>query len=274
MPIIAVYSWDQFTLPSGIPTVDLEGDSHANDPAHVDYSPSATTWIGETFTFDGGTPTQIDITDDDAFFEDGYVETGAPQTLTSDLTIGGTTYPAGSIIQNEFSMVDGSGNEVWVVAINGVNIGFAYPAGNYPAPGETFTAVNGRDGDPVDSGDGIASSEAYSGVICFAAGTQIATPAGLCQVEKLQSGDCVLTYNSGPQEVVWTSCRKILFPDRAHSNQPILIPAGSLGRYARKLVTTRSGGDLKLLDPVSEFNPLNDFRQTVCAVEFSPFGLG
>ena len=41
--------------------------------------------------------------------------------------------------------------------------------------------------------------------------------------------------------------------------------------YAQKLVTVRLGGVLKLLDPVFELNPLNDFGQSVCAAELSPF---
>ena len=44
--------------------------------------------------------------------------------------------------------------------------------------------------------------------------------------------------------------------------------------YAQKLVTVRLGGVLKLLDPVFELNPLNDFGQSICAAELSPFLLG
>ena len=47
-----------------------------------------------------------------------------------------------------------------------------------------------------------------------------------------------------------------------------------LTSYAQKLVTVRLGGFLKLLDPVFELNPLNDFGQSVCAAELSPFLLG
>ena len=44
--------------------------------------------------------------------------------------------------------------------------------------------------------------------------------------------------------------------------------------YAQKLVTVRLGGVLKLLDPVLELNPLNDFWQSICAAELPPFLLG
>ena len=36
-------------------------------------------------------------------------------------------------------------------------------------------------------------------------------------------------------------------------------------------MTVRLGGVLKLLDPVFELNPLNDFGQAICSAEFSPF---
>ena len=44
--------------------------------------------------------------------------------------------------------------------------------------------------------------------------------------------------------------------------------------YAQKLVTVRLGGFLKLLDPVFELNPLNDFGEAIGAAELSPLLLG
>ncbi|NND42605.1 MAG: hypothetical protein HKO04_11080 [Silicimonas sp.] len=75
MPFLGIYSWSQYTTPAGIPSGDLTGDTTPNDPAAPGYSSSAPSWVGETFTFNGGAPTQIDINDDDGNFEDGYVET-------------------------------------------------------------------------------------------------------------------------------------------------------------------------------------------------------
>ena len=54
---IAIFDWSLYTLPSAIPMTDIEGDTHSNDPASPDYSASAPTWIGETFTFNGGSST-------------------------------------------------------------------------------------------------------------------------------------------------------------------------------------------------------------------------
>ncbi|MHA6327075.1 Hint domain-containing protein [Roseivivax sp. CAU 1753] len=158
---LTVYDWSLFTIPSGIPMADIQGDTHANDPNSPDYASSAPSWIGETFTYNGGSGIEIIVSDDDDDFEDAYVETGGAQTLAQPVTINGTTYPAGSTIENEFSMLDDLGNEVWVLRINGTNVGFIYAANDQPTAGESFTASTGRDGAPEDSGDGAASSEPY-----------------------------------------------------------------------------------------------------------------
>lgn len=159
---LKLFDWSLYTLPTGLPDSDLEGDTHANDPTSSDYNAAAPTWMGQDFMFNGGSALQILINDDDGAFEDGYVETEGAQTLAQDVTINGTTYLAGSIIENEFSLIDDTGAEVWVLRINGVNVGFVYPPANEPAPGETFTAAKGRDGAVEDSGDGVSSTTSYT----------------------------------------------------------------------------------------------------------------
>ena len=52
-------------------------------------------------------------------------------------------------------------------------------------------------------------------------------------------------------------------PDDIWENNEILVIKGNIkdiSSYAQKLVTVWLGGVLKLLDPVLELNPLNDFR--------------
>ncbi len=224
---IAIYDWSLYTLPASIPMTDIEGDTHSNDPASPDYSPSAPSWIGETFTYNGGASTVLQINDDDTTFEDGYVETGGAQTLAQDVTINGTTYLAGSVVENEFSMLDASGNEVWVVRIDGVNVGFSYPSGADPTPGQNFTPTVGRDGDPADSGDGVGSAEPYKDIICFTAGALIETPSGDCPVELLEVGDFVNTLDNGPQPIRWMSRRSIVFNNDVENAKPIQIKAGA-----------------------------------------------
>lgn len=220
---------------------DIEGDTHSNDPASPDYSSSVPTWIGETFTFNGGSSTQVEITDDDGQFQDGYVETGGAQTLTQDVTINGTTYLAGSVIENEFSMLDASGNEVYVVRIDGVNIGFGYPVGQEPTNGTTFTATAGRDGDPLDSGDGTSSSsEPYSNIVCYAPGTMVDTPDGPRAVETLRPGNLVDTVDHGPQSIRWVRSSDHPLQDAEVDDKPVLIHASALGagRPAQDLIVS------------------------------------
>lgn len=126
MPVqIAIYDWSLYTLPAAIPAANIQTDSHPNNPGNPGYNAANPGWLGETFTFNGGAGTVLEINDDDGIFADAYVETGGSQTLDQDVTINGTTYPAGSVVQNEFSMLDASGNQVWVVRIGGDNVGFA-----------------------------------------------------------------------------------------------------------------------------------------------------
>jgi hypothetical protein len=54
-----------------------------------------------------------------------------------------------------------------------------------------------------------ADPAAQGGVICFAAGTMIATPDGLRTIESLRPGDRVQTVDSGHQPVVWTGHRRM-----------------------------------------------------------------
>ncbi len=224
---IAIYDWSLYALPSAIPMTDIEGDTHSNDPAAPGYSSSVPSWIGETFTFNGGASTLLHIDDDDGFFEDAYVETGGAQTLAQDVTINGTTYLAGSVVENEFAMLDGAGNEIWVVRIDGVNVGFAYPAGNDPVPGETFTGAVGRDGNPLDSGDGVGSAEPYNAIVCYTAGALIETPDGPRPVEDLKVGDLVSTIDSGPAPIRWVSRRKVSFRNGLEDAKPVEIKAGA-----------------------------------------------
>jgi hypothetical protein len=156
--MLGVYSWSLYTTPAALAASNLTGNTTPNDPNAPGYVATWPSWIGETFTFNGGTADEIEITDDDPDFEDGYVETGAPQTLTTAVTIDGTTFPAGSVVENEFALVDASGLEIYVVRIAGQNVGFTYSHGDEPTAGDDFTATVGLDGSPDDNADGQSSS--------------------------------------------------------------------------------------------------------------------
>jgi len=67
-------------------------------------------------------------------------------------------------------------------------------------------------------------------LICFCAGTLIATPTGQCRVEDLVAGDMVLTHNGAHRPVLWVGCTTV--PHHIaieHPElQPIRILAGAI----------------------------------------------
>ncbi|WP_323766881.1 Hint domain-containing protein [Marinovum sp.] len=241
MPSLVIYDWSQYT--TSLTQSELETSTHGNDPDQTGtnpYNPDLPTWTGTDFTYNGGTSSVIDILDDDGMFQDGYAETGGAQTLASDVTINGTTYLAGSVVENEFSLVDSSGLEVWVVKIDGVNVGFAYPEGHAPATGSTYNANDTRDGDGADSLDQTTpSEEAYADMACFTAGTRIRTARGEVPVEEISVGDLVWTLDHGFQPVRWVGHSRLGEAALAHNPhlKPVLIPAGVLRSTADLLVS-------------------------------------
>ena len=241
MPFISIYDWSLYT--TSLSQTDLESSTHGNDPAQTGanpYDPGSATWTGVDFTYNGGAPTLIEVNDDDGFLEDGYVETGAPQTLASDVTINGQNFFAGDVVELEFSLLD-SGNEVFVIRINGVNVGFAYTDGNAPTNGEVFNADDTRDGDPLDSLDQTTGSdEPYTNVLCFEAGTPIEAEFGPVPVEALSVGDRVRTLDHGLQAVRWQRHVTHRWPAVPAKTKPVLIRAGALGQGlpARDLVVS------------------------------------
>jgi len=63
---------------------------------------------------------------------------------------------------------------------------------------------------------------------CFARGTEIQTADGPIAVEKLETGDMIMTKDHGLQPIRWISSRKIALAERAILT-PIRIEAGALG---------------------------------------------
>ncbi|MEM6481890.1 MAG: hypothetical protein AAF922_18325 [Pseudomonadota bacterium] len=98
----------------------------------TDTTPSG--WIGETF-FYGGSPTEVSLSNNDGAFDDGHIEKDGAQTLSEPVAIDGVAYPAGSVVENEFSLTDASGADANVIRIDGSNVGFSYKAGDEPDVG-------------------------------------------------------------------------------------------------------------------------------------------
>ncbi|MEM9426140.1 MAG: Hint domain-containing protein [Pseudomonadota bacterium] len=159
---------------------------------------------GDTFTIaSGAEPITIRIDDDDAEFDDGFIDppgnsTGANNQLVAEpVTINGVSYgppSAGGTPQDqvelEFAFTTTDGDTYYVVRIDGVNVGLSGPT--LPQPGQTFTIDSTSDGEDAP----------YDDIPCFVSGTLIDTPMGERPVETLEPGDLVETVDDGPQPLL------------------------------------------------------------------------
>ena len=103
-------------------------------------------------------------------------------------------------------------------------------ANDYIIPGSGNSAVLlGYPNATIDPNDpaGVWSNRYLDGrVVCFASGTLIATPTGVCPVEALRSGDVVQTRDSGAQSILWVGGGSVL---ATGDSLPVRIAAGTLG---------------------------------------------
>lgn len=159
---------------------------------------------------------------------DDYADTTDSQTLTSPITINGTTWPAGTILEDEYEIELGGsdGIQYRLVAIS------AHTPGSYDA-----RQIIGYAWDGPSPPDGTELSYVYNSnadnqsmVPCFTAGTYIDTPEGPRAIETLRPGDLVLTRN-GAQPVRWIGARRLEASvlETAENLRPIRIAAGALG---------------------------------------------
>lgn len=102
------------------------------------------------------------------------------------------------------------------------------------------------------SGEGIAFqnvsdrqdfTEDNTGVVCFTAGTLIATPDGEMPIEQLRSGDLVLTRDNGPQRLIWVASRSLTQTDLAvmPNLKPIVIAPQLVGAHSPLRVSPQHG---------------------------------
>ncbi|WP_137701257.1 Hint domain-containing protein [Marimonas lutisalis] len=97
-------------------------------------------------------------------------------------------------------------------------------------------------------GSVVTFSEIENVIICFTAGTRIATARGLCEVQELRPGDMVVTRDHGLQPVRWVGRRTVPAKGRL---APIRFEAGVLGNDRPILVSPQhrmliQGGEVSL----------------------------
>ncbi|WP_370228634.1 Hint domain-containing protein [Cognatishimia sp.] len=169
-------------------------------------------------------PQQLEVsdTDDNAFDE---INSGG-QTLQSDITIDGTTYPAGSkvLVNYEITTDDGfSGFSITLGAENsGKNVTTAFVTTEPMEPGQLYSFTSEHN---IGRGD-----RDYADFACFAQGTLIRTQDGETTVEDLREGQRVITEN-GSSAICKILSRTLSRRDlrRCPSMRPIRLVAGALG---------------------------------------------
>ncbi len=202
----------------------------------VSPTPSTTQTVSDTGTYSiaaDATPVGLRINDDENEFDDGFIDppgnsTAANnQVLEEAVVVNGTTFAAGGQVELEFAITTTAGDTFYYVRIAGVNVGLTGPS--LPPPGLTYTIASSADG----------QDDLYDNIVCFTAGTRIATPTGERPVETLSAGDLVTVADGPAQPVRWIGRRnlsRIELATRPHL-RPIRFEAGALGN-ARALTVS------------------------------------
>jgi hypothetical protein len=221
-----------FMLPEAFITVTgtnggsgLDGVSQGSG---VHLAPSGTS-PGATITLTSKAWEEIEINDGDVNFGDS----DGDQRLVNAETFGGETFPASSVVEAEYGVIveDPDGNTYQLVAFNIRQTGdtnsygdveglaFIGPAGGFPPQNVPLTVISNQEGPNIAAAD-------YATPICFAAGTQIATPGGTAAIEDLEVGAKVMTREGGAEAIRWIGHRS--FPAQGRL-APVEFSPGTIG---------------------------------------------
>ncbi len=168
----------------------------------------------------GATPTVIEVTDNDLIFD----EVDATQSLTSDVTIDGNFFAAGTTINTAYDLLNSaSGHKVTSFHFGGDG----YQQGPVDGlvstvplqPGVSYTFDSER--------TSHQQNNLYTDyVACFTTGTLIETDGGSVPIEQLRTGDRVLTADHGFQKVKWIMNQTV---PAIGNLAPVVLPKGSVG---------------------------------------------
>lgn len=188
-------------------------------------SGTASSLVGQTFTFNGGGDI-VTYRDTDqfsgSFGDHGFVTNQIIGNIDGVNVDNAQVNP-----EYTFTVQDSAGNtvgKIWAITPNNNNLSdvVAFTLDFEPTKGETYTLSRFNDTDATP----------YSNLyVCFASGTLIDTDRGPVKVEDIRPGDKVMTRNNGAQPVVWTGERRLSYQHLAFhgKTRPILIEAGALG---------------------------------------------
>lgn len=184
-----------------------------------------------TFTLtlvSGAQPTVIEVTDNDAVFD----EVDGSQVVTNSVVIDGVTIPAGTSINTAYDLTDtGTGHKVTSFHFGGDGYQQGAVDGLVSTvelqPGQSYTFNTER--------TSHRQNNAYDDyVACFTPGTRIATPDGQRPIESLAAGDLVETLDNGAQPILWMGRTEVAATGRF---APIRVAPGVLGNRRALLLS-------------------------------------
>ncbi|KIN62497.1 Type I secretion target repeat protein [Sulfitobacter noctilucicola] len=211
MPFIYLYSPSDFV--SALPIE--EGAAAAGTPVYtLQLRPDAE-------------PTLVEITDDDAVFD----EVDATQSLTNDINLDGATYTAGTSINTAYDLISSTGHKVTSFHFGGDG----YQQGAVDGIASTVPLVPGQSYTFQTERTSHQQNNQYTDyTACFTQYTPIDTPVGPVNAGTLCQGDLVITMDHGVQRV-----RGVLSQDVAAEGAmaPVVFAPGSIGNREEIIVS-------------------------------------
>ncbi|MCD2313720.1 Hint domain-containing protein [Pseudosulfitobacter pseudonitzschiae] len=186
--------------------------------------------VGGTVTFGDLAGEKITVNDDDSYLEDG--DTGILGIGGQTSTSSGSLFNLTGSTETEYSYVltdPGTGDTIRIYAFTSSGLlGLSNNVVGFVADGEIDPNIT-----YLIAYDHSAPSVPYSSlVICFAAGTRIATGLRTAvRVEDLRGGDRILTVDHGLQPIRWIGLRHIGRTELSDTPglRPVRVSAGALG---------------------------------------------
>jgi len=214
LPFILIYAASDFVI---APPTEAGGTATGNAPFTLTLSA-------------GAEPVLVEVDDTDGNVDE--ITSTGPQTFTNSVTIGTTTYPAGTTYNAAYDLTNtGTGHKVTSIHLGGDgNEQGAVQGIISTVPLEAGTAYT-FDSERTSYLQTDNTYETYEDVPCFASGTMIATAEGEKAVEDIAVGDLVRTRENDFQPVRWVGSRFLGQSNLETSPQlrPIRISANSLG---------------------------------------------
>ncbi len=210
MPFLYVYSASDFV--SGLP--DESGSAAAGTaPFTLTLAP-------------GATPTLIEVTDDEAVFD----EVDASQSLTNAVNIDGSAFGAGTTINTAYDLINTTTGHKMTSFHFG---GDGYQQGAVDGIVSTVELVEGTNYTFNSERTSHQQNNQYTDYFaCFDGSVQIETKRGLVRADTLKVGDKVLTFDHGYQPLRAVLSRKMSAVDlrNAPNMRPVRVSAGALGQ--------------------------------------------